>query len=206
MGKKKNFRIDPCNAYVQDLDANRPMEPVKGALWEVPFKIVAVLLVVALLCLELMLVLYPFNLLYRKVRENTDTIPVASELDSTAASTETLPENQTAAPAEETCQVTMHVDLNGVVMEAGGTYYVKPLDKITIYAWSSEAGISRIGYFTDINRAIRDTFDNKAYITIPEGESGTRVRLFIEAVGSNDDGSSNTVTKTGWIEYILVYE
>ena len=68
------------------------------------------------------------------------------------------------------------------------------------------AGIAKIGYYSNLNEEIRDTFDENVSITVPKHPSGTAVVLVIEAVADNDDGTPNTVTKTGWEKYYFVYE
>lgn len=106
---------------------------------------------------------------------------------------------------EEACQVRMTVELDGKVLKAGETYSVKTGDQINISAFSTEAEIHKIGYYSSINMDIRDIFDNDTSIHLPAFEKGTRIQLFIEAVADNDDGSANTVTKTGWQKFILEY-
>ena len=190
MARRKDSKLDPYNEYVRDLDAARPIKAGRLAFWANALELVAVLLPITLFSVVLTGILYSFGFLFQHSGE--PAMPSGGQTE--------------AAPAEEACQVRLHVELNGLVMEEGGTYTVKPLDKITMSAWSEEADIQRIGYYTNLNMAIRDTFDNQAYITVPEQEPGTRVQLFIEAVAENDNGAPNTVTKTGWKTYILIYE
>lgn len=111
----------------------------------------------------------------------------------------------TTLPAAGTCQVRMTVDLNSKVLKAGQTYSVKAGDQINISAFSTEAEIHKIGYYSSVNMDIRDIFDNDTVIYLPAFEEGTRIQLFIEAVAANDDGSANATTKTGWQKFILEY-
>lgn len=103
------------------------------------------------------------------------------------------------------CQVQMVVKLNNTVIEPGGTYSVHAGDQILITAESSESTINRIGYYSNLNMEIRDIYKNIVTITVPDYPEGTKVQLFIEAIADNDDGTANTITKTGWKKFILVY-
>ena len=103
------------------------------------------------------------------------------------------------------CQVHMVVKLNNTVIEAGETYSVRAGDQILITAESSESTINRIGYYSNLNMEIRDIHKNTVTITVPDCPEGTKVQLFIEAIADNDDGTANTITKTGWKKFILVY-
>ena len=127
-----------------------------------------------------------------------------STVGKTAPEAATVQATDTA-PSSEACQVKMVVEMNGVILQEGQTYAVKAGDEIRISAFSTEAEIQRIGYYSNVNMDIRDTFDDDAVIILPAFEEGTRIQLFIEAVATNDDGTANTITKTGWRKYILEY-
>lgn len=106
---------------------------------------------------------------------------------------------------QQSCQVQMTVTLNNVTLEEGEVYSVRAGDVIVVTAESSEANIQRIGYRSNLNREIRDIYRDAISITVPEQETGTTVHLFIEAIADNDDGTANTITKTGWKEFVLQY-
>lgn len=122
--------------------------------------------------------------------------PAVDALEETASTTPS---------AAEPCQVRMIAELDGTVLREGQTYSVKAGDQIRISAFSTEAEIHKIGYYSNVNMDIRDIFDNDTVIYLPAFEEGTRIQLFVEAVADNDDGSANTVTKTGWQKFILEY-
>lgn len=106
---------------------------------------------------------------------------------------------------QHSCQVQMTVTLNNVTLEEGETYSVRAGDVIVVTAESPEANIQRIGYCSNLNREIRDIYKDAISITVPEQEAGTTVHLFIEAIADNDDGTENTITKTGWKEFVFQY-
>ena len=68
-------------------------------------------------------------------------------------------------------------------------------------------GIAFISYFfsTDSFEDRPFVYSDKAIITVPTKAKGTQVDLYVEPVATNDDGSANTITKTGWQKYTLVY-
>lgn len=197
MNKKE---IIPYNEYVTDLGAatppkNEKTKKSKNTLIGYVLKRVVLivggilLLRVGLWALFPSLVKTPFPpLVYKATHaEETTAVPADASVD------------------DKNCQVKMSVALNGVIMKEGQTYSVKSGDEIKIFAYSTEAEIQRIGYYSNINMDIRDTFDNDATILLPDFETGTKIQLFIEAIATNDDGTANTVTKTGWKKFILVY-
>lgn len=104
------------------------------------------------------------------------------------------------------CQVRMTVKLNGTILTEGNTYAVKTGDRIEVSAESSAAQIHMIGYRSNLNMDTRDTYGNTAVITVPEQEPGTKVQVFIEAVAANDDGTPNTIMKTGWRRFVFRHE
>ena len=104
-------------------------------------------------------------------------------------------------------EVTMTVKMGSTTMKAGKTYEVTGGEKINVTA-SSAAGIAFIGYRFVKNGTlgtITDEYSDSLTFTVPAGQVGTTIAVRIEAVANNDDGSSNTVTKTGWREYYLKY-
>ncbi len=105
---------------------------------------------------------------------------------------------------ESESQVTMSVKLDGTTMNQGKEYEVNGGEKIVVTAESTQADIAFIGYYYD-SEEITDVNGDTLTITVPTGTPGTKKTLYIEAVASNDDGTPNVITKTGWIEYYLVY-
>lgn len=107
----------------------------------------------------------------------------------------------------EECQVNMYVEVNGEKMVDGGTYNVCPGDIITVEASSGEAIVERIGYCFGYgsDEEIIDVYNNHIEIIVPEMAYGYTERLCIEVIASNDNGSPNTVTKSGWKKYYLNY-
>lgn len=109
--------------------------------------------------------------------------------------------------ATETCQVSMTAKMGSTTLKNNGKYNVEGGEKIVITAKSSVADIAFIAYyfstesFDDRTKVYSDT----ATITVPSGKNGTSVNLYVEPVASNDDGEPNTITKTGWQKYTLVY-
>ena len=106
-------------------------------------------------------------------------------------------------------QVSMVVTMDGKNMVKGNTYTVKGGEKIKAVAESTVADIERIGYNYEENgvkTTIIDVYKDTLEITVPTGAAGSQKILRIEAVATNDDGSANTITKTGWFSYILKYE
>lgn len=197
MNKKE---IIPYNEYVTDLGAAKPPKNEKTkksknttigyVLKTFVLVVVGILLLrVGLWALFPSLVKTPFPpFVYKATHaEETTAVPADASVD------------------DKNCQVKMSVELNGVIMKEGQTYSVKPGDEINIFAYSTVAEIQRIGYYSNVNMDIRDTFDNDATILLPEFEKGTKIQLFIEAVATNDDGTANAVTKTGWKKFILEY-
>ena len=108
------------------------------------------------------------------------------------------------------CQVAMTVKMGSTVMEHGGEYLVKGGEKVTVKASSSQADIAFIGYryteYASDPSPITDIEKSEITITLPTKAAGTKMYLSIEAVAANDNGQPNTITKTGWKNYLLVYE
>lgn len=211
MGKKKQH-IDFENDYIKDLGADMPVKEIDGTLREHLSMIRVVFVPILILATFCAFVLEPaFRTLFLKTDPQeaaaavsvTETVP--EDPESTAEpetyTTEEIPET-TAEP----CQVWMSVRFNGTELQKETRYTVKSGDTIHIHAGSSKSGIAKIGYYSNLNEEIRDTFDENVSITVPEYPSGTGVVLVVEAVADNDDGTPNTVTKTGWEKYYFVYE
>ena len=114
-----------------------------------------------------------------------------------------------ACNAENTvCEVSMAATLNGRTMYHEGAYYVSGGEEIQVSAHSL-AGIYMIGYYFYYNgKKVGDTIDISAEeitIAVPEYPAGSYVELYVDAVANNDDGTPNTVTKTGWHKFYLLY-
>lgn len=212
MAKKKQH-IDFENDYIKDLGADMPVKKIEGTLKEHLSMLGVVFVPILILATLYAFVLEPaFQTLFLKpdTQESaaavsvTETVPEAPE--SAAAELETDATEEQLETTAEACQVWMSVRLNGKELQTETRYSIKPDDTISIHAGSSEAGIAKIGYYSNLNEEIRDTFDENVSITVPKHPSGTAVVLAIEAVADNDDGTPNTVTKTGWEKYYFVYE
>lgn len=111
------------------------------------------------------------------------------------------------AIAEE-CQVDMRIFCNRQEVKSGEVLDVHQGDVIVATAYA-EAGINRIGYYYNydgIKTDIVDVYENTAFIEIPVADSLNEVTLYIEAIAENDDGSANTITKTGWWKIDLNYQ
>ena len=105
-------------------------------------------------------------------------------------------------------QVSMVVKMDGTTLTKGNTYTVNGGETVTVSAKSTVTGIERIGYNYEENgvkTTIIDIYKSDISFTIPSGTPGSQKILRIEAIADNDDGSANTITKTGWYEYILKY-
>lgn len=212
MGKKKQH-IDFENDYIKDLGADMPVKKIDGTLKEHLSMISVAFVPILILATLYAFVLEPaFRTLFLKpaTQESvvavpiTETVPEAQESAAAGLKINTKEEHlETTAGA---CQVWMSVRLNGTELQRETRYSIKPNDTIGIHAGSSKTGIAKIGYYSNLNEEIRDTFDENVSITVPKHPSGTAVVLVIEAVADNDDGTPNTVTKTGWEKYYFVYE
>ncbi len=108
---------------------------------------------------------------------------------------------------EDNCQVELLTVLNGTVMEDGKTYNVVSGDEIFVTAGSTVSDIAFISYFFSTSSYEEKTTieDDHLTITVPEGIAGSSIDLYVEPVASNDDGTPNTITKTGWQKYTLTY-
>lgn len=115
------------------------------------------------------------------------------------------------------CSVSMKVYLkhegSEIEMVSQGEYKVSSGDAIIVKAESSVSKVSFIGYYYTkkvnnelISTAVADTLGDTAIITVPDNPAGKKMYISIEAVASNDDGTANYVTKTGWMDYLLVYD
>lgn len=210
---KRKQKIKIQNEYVEDLGANMPVKEINGTFREhlsmigvafVPILILAILYAFVLEPAFRFLFLRPDPQEAAVIASVTETVPEIPE--STAAEPETTTAQGTPEDPFEKCQVWMSVRLNGTELKQQTKYTVRPGDTIDIHAGSSEAGIAKIGYYSNLNEEIRDTFDENVSITVPEHPSDTGVVLVVEAVADNDDGTPNTITKTGWEKYYFVYE
>ena len=114
-----------------------------------------------------------------------------------------------ACGAESTvCEVSMTAILNGRTMYHEGAYYVSGGEEIRVSAHSL-AGINMIGYYFSYGgereEDITDISADEITITVPEHPAGSYAELYVEAVANNDDGTPNTITKTGWYKFYLLY-
>lgn len=103
---------------------------------------------------------------------------------------------------------TMQVDLNGVVLQEDIVVLVKAGDRIRAKA-ASKAGIAFVGYYYYVNGVKSehvDEYDDSISFVCPEMPTDTKLYLFIEAVGQNDKGFPNVITKTGWRRFVLQYK
>lgn len=112
--------------------------------------------------------------------------------------------------ATEKCQVSMDVKMGTTSMVNQGKYYVKGGETINVSAKSSVTDIAFIGhYFSTLDKDNRENvetdYSNKKEITVPTMPNGTILILSVEAVAKNDNGQNNTITKTGWHNYALIY-
>ena len=196
--KNKNYTYTPDNECIFDLDAAAPHPEIV----QVKRKHKRVVRTYRTIFICMMAAILLCVALWRLTPAIEGAVPETTVGQSKEAATEQSTET---APSSEECQVKMVVEMNGVILQEGQTYAVEAGDEIKISAFSTEAEIQRIGYYSNVNMDIRDTFDNDAVIILPVFEEGTRIQLFIEAVATNDDGTANTITKTGWKKYILKY-
>ena len=106
--------------------------------------------------------------------------------------------------AAEECQVTMSATMGTRVLQNNGKYNVQGGEKIVIKAESTESDIAFIAYYFSTQKFEDRTkiYKNTANITVPQGKAGTSINLYVEPVASNDNGSANTTTKTGWQKYV----
>lgn len=116
-----------------------------------------------------------------------------------------------AEPEEDTTpQVDMTIKMGSKTLGEGSKVDVEGGEKITVSATSTKSTIQRIGYYFYYNGKkegnTTDIYEDNITITVPTGTAGTKRYLYVEAVASNDDGSENTVTKTGWVEITLNYK
>lgn len=208
----KKRKIDFEHEYIKDLGADMPVKEINGTLREHLSLIGVALVPVLILAILYAFVLEPaFRFLFLSpdpqevatIMSVTETVP---EIPESTAEPETYATEGPPETTAEPCQVWMSVRLNGTELQEETRYTVKPGDTIDIHAGSSEAGIAKIGYYSNLNEEVRDTFDENVSITVPEHPSDTGVVLVVEAVADNDDGTPNTVTKTGWEKYYFVYE
>ncbi|MBP3655385.1 MAG: hypothetical protein J6K32_01675 [Clostridia bacterium] len=105
-------------------------------------------------------------------------------------------------------RTTMDVFFGGQKLTAGERIFVRPGDVIDVSAYS-DAGVAFTGMYLVKNGEIGGIVDypaGTASFVCPQNESGDELRLYIEAVGKNDNGKPGTITKTGWQEVILCYE
>lgn len=125
------------------------------------------------------------------------------------------------------CQVSVETKMDGKVLQNNSRYTVSGGEKVVVRSSSTKAGIEFIThYFVTKNATTGEVTRTERYkdrnltkvgnnnqgygiyestIEIPKNPAGTLVNLMVEPVASNDDGSKNTITKTGWQKYTLEY-
>ena len=111
-------------------------------------------------------------------------------------------------PGDQTPQVSMTIKLGSKTLADKSTIEVTGGEVIKVSATSTKADIERIGYYyatTTSYDDIVDIYDDNIEIVLPKLAPGTVKYLMIEAVATNDDGSANTITKTGWKQIKLKY-
>jgi len=105
-------------------------------------------------------------------------------------------------------QVSFEAKLDSEVMKENNVYEVQGGETITVKAKSITKGIAFIAYIFDRDE-MKKVDGDTATITVPEGMPGTTKKLYIEAVGDNDNTNGidpvNTETKTPWMSYTLKY-
>ena len=106
---------------------------------------------------------------------------------------------------DDESQVSMDVTIDGRTMTEGNTYEVEGGETIRAVADSTVADIAYVGYYYSDNTKIVDQYGDTLTFTVPTKTAGTSIKVYIEAVAENDDGTPNTRTKTGWISYTLKY-
>ena len=115
--------------------------------------------------------------------------------------------------------VSMFVQLGDVYMENFQEYEISKEDEIIVNASSENGPIAFTGYFFmlvnpdeyteeqienfKIYEDIVDVYSSTLTINVPNVEIGTKLLLWIEAVDVTDDGTDNTLTKTGWQGFYL---
>ena len=108
----------------------------------------------------------------------------------------------------EECQVQYAASLGTTPMLVNQYYHVDGGEVVTVSAYS-RYGIAFSGYFyryDNMDTEIVNNYGDIFSFQLPEkvGDEDV-VELFIEVVANNDDGTSNTITKTGWQRYYLYY-
>jgi len=102
------------------------------------------------------------------------------------------------------------VKMGNTIMFSGNKYLVKGRETITIKAESLDSSINMIYYIFEKNGVQGEVINifgkGTAAIAVPVEEAGTILGLYIEAVADNDDVSPNTITKTGWQLFCLIYD
>lgn len=123
----------------------------------------------------------------------------------------------TALASTDSEYVSMSVTLDGEELEYAGTYKVSGGEEIKVSAFSKNADIDFVAFYYEnendseeekyaayINRT--KMYKSEFSIMVHRLDEGEKRILWIEAVDKNDDGTSNTVTKTGWQAYFLEWE
>lgn len=112
--------------------------------------------------------------------------------------------------------VFMTVVLDGEVIEYGATYEVSGGEELTVNATSTNADIAFVALYS-YDKGASEEEKTAAYekrikikggsftILIPDASSGTTSVLYIEAVDRSDNGTDNTISKTGWQGFYLHY-
>lgn len=127
----------------------------------------------------------------------------------------------------DVCQVSVETKMDGKKLQNESMYEVGGGEKVTIRSSSTRAEISFITHYFVTkdaktgkitktehyeDRNLKKVGTNsqgygiyESTVIIPEKPVGTLVNLMVEPVAANDDGSENTITKTGWQKYTLEY-
>jgi len=137
-----------------------------------------------------------------------DGITIESTTDSIWKKGKMINDEAELNDSIENCQVSMITMLDNRSLKNNTRYEVHGGETITIVAASSEADMAFISYYFAPDMAFEERIKivgGTAEITLPKKDPGTLLNLRVEPVASNDDGTENTVTKTGWQKYTLEY-
>lgn len=126
-----------------------------------------------------------------------------------------------------TCQVSVETKMGSKKLQNNSRYKISGGEKVTVRSSSTKAEIEFITHYFVTKELEKEEptrterykdrdlkkvgTNNQGYgiyestIIIPKNPAGTLVNLMVEPVAANDDGSENTITKTGWQKYILEY-
>ena len=126
------------------------------------------------------------------------------------------------------CQVSVETKMDGKTLQDNTRYEVEGGETVKVRSSSTKTSIEFIThYFVIIDPKTGDYTTTAHYkdrnlakvgvnaqgnsiyestFTIPYKPAGSLINLMVEPVASNDDGSENTITKTGWQKYTLEYK